>query len=1423
MSKIPGTVLPSGMERKSHVTGFEGESGLPAWQRNTEQTIHRILEPRERRSGVTISTAGNTLRAVTPEEPRPDSSAGRPRTPIRTDTPFEIPASPRSIPGGEKPRDRRQGLVFDNSFDAPPDTSSPSQMISPYDPSGSPGRSVDARPRTRTLDDSQRSRQTTSTVSKSRHRIGSVHSTVASPWTSGNDAAASDSSPLRIIPSYTNPRTMPSQTFTPSKDKMGRKLQKKSSQSTSPLSSATPSSDSLTFPLPTSNANKILELMKTLEGRMRGPVEFQISPVTPWMSGLCYIDENRGALMSEGDDRGPFHSAILSDLRGCLVKPVLSMEKQMKCLEITEIGGAKLRLIPLLSTEFDYWLAAFLHWQQIRVGGSQISLSIPEGQHQQSETLSRATSSRSLKESSIIKVGKVLLWDRATPITPTATGGRGVKDNKSSKSSTPIKHPVQDQSNIAVAGSWQKVSCTLQDNGEFRLHSERDVVLLSVIQLSQLSRCAVQRLDRTVLGEEYCIAIFPKYTPTSTALSIIRPVYIALDQRVYFEVWYVLLRAFAIPELYGPQPMDSEENDSDYGYTDDYNGSSDMFRIHNSLSIRIIEAKIRKGTMKADTLHNTKHGSKAEQDLVNGDYYTEVILDGDLRAKTMVKQNTKNPFWREECDFRELPALLPELSFVLKRQLPIVEQSHGHRSTNNVHKTEHVTDMSCGVVTFKSGEKLEKGKEQESWWPIIDESGDQIGEMFLKLRHEELVVLLAKDYQPISELLHKFSNGLTMQLAQTLPGKLRQLSETFMNIFQVSGQANNWLMALVEDEIDGIGKEQPTSSKYRFSKRLGSNDSFDSVGERELSVRDLSKSLTGEANLLFRGNSLLTQSLDFHMRRLGKEYLEDVLRDKIEEIIEKDYDCEVDPSRLTHGEDMSKNWTQLINLTTGIWSSISASASKCPPALRQMLKFIRAVADDRYGDFLRTVPYTSVSGFLFLRFFCPAILNPKLFDLIRDHPRPKAQRTLTLIAKSLQVLANLSTFGQKESWMEPMNRFLSTHRQELKNFIDSITSIPAERNNVALPASYSTPITILGRLPPASREGFPSLPYLIDHAHNFASLIDMWMTSTSTSVPLASLTGDLLTFHNLCVDLQNKRDERVQKAEIHAQDIGSMSSALQWDELVTDFENHEMKSQDLTSALQDSAFSPANGLRTAHFSALGHAPFLPMPARTSTTSPPPDSRSSAETFSGVAATNTSSSGKKAVSRTASESERDKNTSSDREKKERQRFWENTFGKESKYQRPYGGVPDPAGEGSYKSHRSGRTPSPPSRGGSHSDKKEKRDKKEEKREEKERARASGDLKRDKSSNNKDKDSKDKEKQKESKEKGFLGLGIGKKKEKSEKEHERDKKALKISGPIVTSEQPQTRPSTDWLERKDRRNSAGMGGSNSGWDGEHGGMI
>ena len=195
-------------------------------------------------------------------------------------------------------------------------------------------------------------------------------------------------------------------------------------------------------------------------------------------------------------------------------------------------------------------------------------------------------------------------------------------------------------------------------------------------------------------------------------------------------------------------------------------------------------------------------------------------------------------------------------------------------------------------------------------------------------------------------------------------------------------------MALVEDEIDSVHRETPVN-RLRYSRRMGSNDSNESLGasaghtDRELLVRDMNKNATLEANLLFRGNTLLTKSLDSHMRRVGREYLEEALGAKVREINEKDPDCEVDPNRVSAPADLERNWRRLLGYTQDVWKSIVAAKAKCPIELRRIFRHVRACAEDRYGDFLRSVSFSSVSGFLFLRFFCPAVLNPKLFGLMK--------------------------------------------------------------------------------------------------------------------------------------------------------------------------------------------------------------------------------------------------------------------------------------------------------------------------------------------------------------------------------------------------------------------------------------------------------
>ena len=969
-------------------------------------------------------------------------------------------SSPRSIPGNSS---RRQGIVFHDEYDE-------DEGFEGNSPPLRMGAGSTRKTRTRTIDTPFVNQRSAPPEMENRHRVGSQ---------SSSGSYAEDPRPMDSVLSSmyhdTQGRGKGKDKEKEKDKKASKRLLKQQQQGSRPRSPhilPPPSVDALPLPMRATDPRKMILLMNTLCGKMKGEVEYQ-SDSQIWYTGMAYIDEDKFCLMLDSGQNGSFHIPLIFDLRGCRVLPVEYPEERKTCIELLSLHPSVCILLrPLIRDDFDFWLAALLCWQQVHPptpkasNGQAVSPIDPIR-----PDLKRHGKSVDGKPTAIIKVGGVSLWDKGL-----AQSARSLVKRSPTRD---VRSPY---------ASWRSVSCTLHDNGDMRLFIEHDDVALAVIELSQLSRAAVQELDPSVLDEEHCLAIFPHYAPNSNKMSILRPIYIALENRVQFEVWFVLLRAFCAPDIYQLHNRDEGIVQDVEDFDKEYEGNMEVFRFHKMIKVMVIEAKVRATPWGYDAATAEK-GAKKDVDPLEGNYLAEVVLGDTVRARTTIQTCTKKPFWREPwCEFSGVPHSTESFSVVLKRVEGNLESiSNQLQASYGLPKMSNIQERVWGLVKVDV-RSLAKEQEHEQWVPILDEKQQTIGSMRIKVLHNDHVILLYKEYNEISEILHQFSNGLTTLISSVTPGQLRVLSEMFLNIFQVSQSASDWLKSLVEDEIDGIG--QQATVKYRFGSRLKSSDSIDSTSDRELIVRDMKKDLSGEANLLFRGNTLLTQSLEFHMRRLGNEFLKETLQAKIFEINEINPDCEVDPTKKPH--DIDQHWNQLILLTTEIWQCIAAAVNRIPPELRQILKYIRAVAGDRYGDFLRTTAYTSVSGFLFLRFICPAILSPKLFGLLRDHPRVRAQRTFTLVAKALQKLANLSTFGRREEWMEPMNKFLNAQKPKFKEYIDQVCDLPADRLVNALPANYSTPLTILGRLPPIAREGFPSLPYLIDPAYSFAALLKLW-------------------------------------------------------------------------------------------------------------------------------------------------------------------------------------------------------------------------------------------------------------------------------------------------------------------------------------------
>lgn len=134
---------------------------------------------------------------------------------------------------------------------------------------------------------------------------------------------------------------------------------------------------------------------------------------------------------------------------------------------------------------------------------------------------------------------------------------------------------------------------------------------------------------------------------------------------------------------------------------------------------------------------------------------------------------------------------------------------------------------------------------------------------------------------------------------------------------------------------------------------------------------------------IFRGNTLVSKMMDEAMRLSGLHYLHQTLRPVLAQILAEKKPCEIDPSKVKDRSAVDTNLHHLQDYVERVFDAITKSAVRCPKVLCQIFHDLRECAG-RHFPHNREVRYSVVSGFIFLRFFAPAILGPKLFDLTTE-------------------------------------------------------------------------------------------------------------------------------------------------------------------------------------------------------------------------------------------------------------------------------------------------------------------------------------------------------------------------------------------------------------------------------------------------------
>ncbi|XP_054509227.1 ras GTPase-activating protein 1-like isoform X1 [Agelaius phoeniceus] len=364
--------------------------------------------------------------------------------------------------------------------------------------------------------------------------------------------------------------------------------------------------------------------------------------------------------------------------------------------------------------------------------------------------------------------------------------------------------------------------------------------------------------------------------------------------------------------------------------------------------------------------------------------YCNIYLNSVQVAKTHIREG-QNPVWSEEFVFDDLSSDINRFEISLSNK-------------TKKSKDPDILFMRCQLS------RLQKGHATDEWFQLsshIPLKGIEPGSLRVRARYSMEKIMPEEEYSEFKELILQKEMHVVYALSHVCGQDRTLLAGILLKIF-------------LHEKLESL--------------------LLRTLNDREISMED-------EATTLFRATTLASTLMEQYMKATATRFVHHALKDSILKIMESKQSCELNPSKLEKNEDVNTNLAHLLSILSELVEKIFMAAEILPPTLRYIYGCLQKSVQNKWPA-NTTMRTRVVSGFVFLRLICPAILNPRMFNIISDSPSPTAARTLTLVAKSVQNLANLVEFGAKEPYMEGVNPFIKSNKHRMIMFLDELGNVP---------------------------------------------------------------------------------------------------------------------------------------------------------------------------------------------------------------------------------------------------------------------------------------------------------------------------------------------------------------------------------------------